>query len=246
MKSVLILGATSAIAQAVARLLAGEGTRLFLVARSPGALEAVRADLAARGAEIGGTFLADLADPASHAAAIAAADATLQGLDAVLVAYGSLPDQAACEASPQATIEAIGTNFTSYAALLTLLAQKLEDRRRGTLVVLTSVAGDRGRRSNYVYGSAKGATSIFLEGLEHRLAASGVAVVNIKPGMIDTPMTAAFRKGPLWSTPARIAPAIVRCLRSERGGVRYVPWYWRPIMAVIRAIPRNVFGKMKL
>ncbi len=246
MKSVLILGATSSIAQATARVLAADKTELFLVGRSRDKLDAIRDDLAARGAVVMGTMVGDLADAASHAALIDAVEAALGGLDAVLVAYGSLPEQARCEASPAETIAAIHTNFTSYASLLTILAQKLEAQRRGTLVVITSVAGDRGRRSNYVYGSAKGAVSIFLEGLRHRLAASGVAVVNVKPGMIDTPMTAGFTKGPLWAKPEGIAPAIAQCLRAGKSGVRYLPRYWRLIMAIICAIPASIFGRLKL
>jgi len=246
MKSVLVIGATSAIAQATARVLAADKIKFFLVGRSRDKLDAIRDDLAARGGVIAGTLAVDLADMANHASLVASAESALGGLDAVLMAYGTLPDQAVCEASPAATVEAIATNFTSYASLLTVIAQRLEAQGRGTLVVLTSVAGDRGRRSNYVYGSAKGATGIFLEGLEHRLRKCGVTVINVKPGMIDTPMTTAFTKGPLWSLPEKVAPAIANCLCSKKSGVRYVPWFWRPIMEVICTIPRSIFGRLKL
>ena len=242
---VAIFGATSAIAQATSRLLAKRGARLHLVARDAAKLEAVRADLAARGEGAVTTALADLDDPSRHAALVDAAIEALGGLDAALIAQGILPDQAEAARDPEIARRSLHTNFVAPALLIGVLAERLEARGAGTLVAISSVAGDRGRASNYVYGSAKAALSTYLDGLRGRLHAKGVRVVTIKPGFVDTPMTAHFRKGALWASPARVAEGIVRAM--ERGtAVAYVPWFWRPIMLVIRLIPEAVFVRMKL
>jgi len=124
-------------------------------------------------------------------------------------------------------------------------ATRFEARRAGTIAVITSVAGVRGRASNFVYGSAKSLVSTLLEGLRHRMHGRGVAVVDIRPGFVDTPMTAAFPKGPLWAAPGRVARDIVRAV--DRGaGVAYTPWFWRWIMLVVRHIPEPVFVRTKL
>jgi short-subunit dehydrogenase len=138
------------------------------------------------------------------------------------------------------------TNGLSPISLCTLLAQRFEAQGHGCIAVITSVAGDRGRQSNYVYGTAKGMVSRFLEGLRNRLAAHGVAVVDIRPGFVDTPMTAAIvKKGPLWSQPDTLAAGIVRAIDAGRDIV-YLPGYWRWIMGVIRHIPEPVFKRMRL
>ena len=242
---VAIFGATSAIAQATARLLAKRGARLHLVARDAAKLEAVRADLAVRGAGAVTTALADLDDPSRHAALVDAAIEALGGLDAALIAQGILPDQAEAARDPESARRSLHTNFVAPALLIGVLAERLEARGAGTLVAISSVAGDRGRASNYIYGSAKAALSTYLDGLRGRLHAKGVRVVTIKPGFVDTPMTAHFRKGALWASPARVAEGIVRAM--ERGtAVAYVPWFWRPIMLVIRLIPEAIFVRLKL
>ncbi len=242
---VAIFGATSAIAQATARLLAKRGARLHLVARDAAKLEAVRADLAVRGAGAVTTALADLDDPSRHAALVDAAIEALGGLDAALIAQGILPDQAEAARDPESARRSLHTNFVAPALLIGVLAERLEARGAGTLVAISSVAGDRGRASNYIYGSAKAALSTYLDGLRGRLHARGVRVVTIKPGFVDTPMTAHFRKGALWASPARVAEGIVRAM--ERGtAVAYVPWFWRPIMLVIRLIPEAIFVRLKL
>jgi len=242
---VAIFGATSAIAQATSRLLAKRGARLHLVARDAAKLEAVRADLAARGAGAVTTALADLDDPSRHAALVDAAIEALGGLDAALIAQGILPDQAEAARDSEIARRSLHTNFVAPALLIGVLAERLEARGAGTLVAISSVAGDRGRASNYIYGSAKAALSTYLDGLRGRLHAKGVRVVTIKPGFVDTPMTAHFRKGALWASPARVAEGIVRAM--ERGtAVAYVPWFWRPIMLVIRLIPEAIFVRLKL
>lgn len=245
MAKVLILGATSAIAQATARLWASRGDKLLLAARSAERLEAVAADLRVRGAGQVETWVADLSDTSRHPELVQAALDRLGGLDTVLLAYGTLGDQKQCEQDFAAAQKELQTNFVSAVSLLTLLANDLEARGRGTIAVISSVAGDRGRQSNYVYGSAKAALTAFTSGLRNRLFRAGVGVVTIKPGFVDTPMTAAFPKNPLFVGPDRIAHGIVRAV-DRQTPVVYLPWFWRWIMWVIRSVPESVFRRLKL
>jgi short-subunit dehydrogenase len=171
--------------------------------------------------------------------------AAFEGLDAVLVAYGVLPDQARCERSVAETLAAFDTNGRSVVALLTLLANRFEAQGRGAIVVVSSPAADRGRASNYVYGAAKASVSVFASGLRNRLHAKGVRVVTVSPGFVDTPMTADFPKGPLWATPKAVARDIERAIDSGFG-VIYTPWFWRWIMKIIRLIPERIFVRLKL
>lgn len=244
--AVVIFGATSAIAEQVARLLAARGARLLLVARDAERLERIAADLRLRGAALVDIQVADLDDPAARAPLLAVLEARLGPPDLALVAFGTLGDQATIARDPEATRRALTTNFLSPACLLTALAGRMEAAGRGTLAVVTSVAGDRGRASNYVYGAAKGGLSTFLEGLRHRLAPSGVIVLDIRPGLVDTPMTAGMRKGgPLWATPERVARDIERAIRARRS-VLYTPWFWRWIMLAVRALPEPLFHRLRL
>jgi short-subunit dehydrogenase len=192
MKNVLIIGATSAMAEATARLFAARGDRLFLVARDAARLRMVADDLAVRGAMLAASATLDVADFAAHAPLLDAAEKELGAIDIALIAHGTLSDQAECERSVDALRREFDVNAVATLALLTDLANRFERRRSGTLAVISSVAGDRGRQSNYVYGSAKAAVTTFLGGLRQRLAKSGVAVLTIKPGFVDTPMTASI------------------------------------------------------
>jgi short-subunit dehydrogenase len=245
MANILILGATSAIAHATARRFAAEGARFFLVGRSTGKLDAVRDDLRVCGAREADTYTLDLADIAGHAAMLDAATAALGALDMVLIAYGSLSDQAASEASVARTMDEWMTNCTSVIALLTLLANQFERQRHGTIAVMSSVAGDRGRKSLYVYGAAKAALDTFLEGLRSRLSAAGVAVVTVKPGFVDTPMTAHLPKNFLFASPERIARDVHRAM-TRGAAVVYTPWFWRYVMLLVRAIPDPIFRKLPI
>ena len=242
LERVAIFGATSAIAQAVARRYAARSAHLHLVARDPEKLAAVRDDLVARGARVT-TTLADLDDTGRHASLVEEAAAAMGGLDGALLAQGTLPVQAECEADFAKTSAQWTTNFVAPASLAATLADRFEREGRGVIAVISSVAGDRGRRSNYVYGTAKGALSLFLQGLRGRLNVRGVRVVTIKPGFVDTPMTAGFRKGLLWATPAGVAPAIVAAMERGRGET-YVPSFWWAIMFVIRHLPERLFLKL--
>jgi len=246
MRKILIIGATSAIAEAAARIFATRGDALFLIARNAEHLRAVVADLNIRGAARADSATLDLTDFAAHDAVIEKAERDLGGIDIALIAHGTLSDQAQCEQSVDVMRREFDINALSTLALLTALANRMEARRSGTLAVISSVAGDRGRQSNYVYGAAKAAVSTFLGGLRQRLAKSGVTVLTIKPGFVDTPMTAAIaNKGALWAQPDRVAAGIVQAIDRGRNIV-YLPWFWRWIMLVIRHIPEPLFKRLKL
>ena len=249
MSKIVIFGASSAIAAEAARLFAARGDDLFLVARSQSKLDAQIQDLKVRttgSSAVIASAVADLADATRHDALLDEATRALGGLDVVLVAHGSLPDQKACEASVEQTLAEINTNALSVISIATLAANRFEPQKKGVIAVIGSVAGDRGRQSNYVYGAAKGMVAIFLEGLRNRLAKSGVAVVTIKPGFVDTPMTAQFeKKGPLWAQPQDVAAGIVKAI-DRRADVVYLPGFWRLIMLVIRHIPEFIFKKLSL
>ena len=246
MKKILIIGATSAIAEATARIFAARGEALFLVARNAERLQAIKADLDVRGAVRTATATLDVADVVAQQAIIDQAERELGGLDIVLIAHGTLSDQGECEKSVAALRREFEVNALSTMALLTILANTFEARRTGTLAVISSVAGDRGRQSNYVYGAAKAAVTAFLSGLRQRLAKSNVNVLTIKPGFVDTPMTANIaNKGALWAKPDAVAAGIVRAI-DKRRNVVYLPGFWALIMLVIKHIPEPVFKKLKL
>ena len=246
-RTTIVLGATSAIANAFARRRAAVGGRLVLVGRHAERLDAAAADLRARGASEVATLPTDLADMTGAEARFTDMLAILGPPDELLVAYGVLGEQLAAEDSAEETRRIIDVNFTSAALWLQLAAKHLvADGRPCTLVVVGSVAGDRGRQSNYVYGAAKAGLDTFAEGLAHRLHRTAVKVVTVKPGFVDTPMTAHLdRSGPLWAKPEAIASAIDRAVAKGQRVV-YTPWFWRPIMAAVRAAPRPLFYKTKL
>jgi decaprenylphospho-beta-D-erythro-pentofuranosid-2-ulose 2-reductase len=245
MKRVLIVGAGSAIAQAASRIFAARGDALCLVGRNLAALEAIAADLRVRGANLVHVEILDANDFSAHGPLLVAAEQVLGGLDIVLIAHGTLSDQHACENSVDLTIRELTTNGVSVVALLTRIATLFEGQHSGAIAVISSVAGDRGRQSNYVYGSAKALVTAFLSGLRQRLRKSGVAVITIKPGFVDTPMTAAFPKGVLWASPQQVAQGIVKAI-DRSTAVAYLPFFWRPIMLIIRAIPETIFQRMTL
>ncbi|WP_227242812.1 SDR family oxidoreductase [Paraburkholderia caribensis] len=246
MKNILIVGATSAIAIACARQWAKEGARFFLVARNGERLEQVAGDLKARGAHLASCHQLDIDRLDLHAMMLEQCAAELGALDVVLVAPGTLPDQAACQSDPAVAVKEFTTNATSLIALLTPIANTLEAQKRGTLAVISSVAADRGRPSNYLYGSAKAALSAFCEGLNARLFKAGAHVLTIKPGFVATPMTAGLPlPGPLVATPEKVASDILRAI-DKRKDVVYTPWFWSLIMLIIRSVPKPVFKRTSL
>ena len=245
MSRVLIIGATSAIAQEVAKIYVEAGSQLFLVARNSQKLEQIEQDLSVRGTGAIESMSLELTDTERHEDILTKADVFMGGIDIVLIAHGTLPEQKKCETSVNHTLQELDINLLSIVSLLTLLANYFEKQGSGCIAVISSVAGDRGRQSNYVYGAAKGGLSIFLQGLRNRLSKAGVCVLTIKPGFVITPMTAEFKKGVLWVQPKGVAEAIVGAIQ-KRKNVVYVPWFWRWIMFVIRSIPESIFKRMNL
>jgi short-subunit dehydrogenase len=242
---VLVVGATSAIATAVLRRYAQRGAKLYLLGRRAEALEAAAADLRVRGAASVATAPLDVNDISRHREVLDAAWVRWSGLDVVLIAHGVLPDQARAQGSVEATLNAFDTNGRSVIALLTDLGSRFEAQRSGVIAVISSPAGDRGRASNYVYGAAKAAVTNFSSGLRHRLARTGVRVVTILPGFVDTPMTESFRKGPLWAQPDRVGRDIVRAI-ERRNGALYTPWFWRWIMLLVVHLPQWLLLRSRL
>lgn len=243
---VIILGATSAIAEATARLYATEGADLLLVGRQQAKLEAIAADLKVRGAARVETAVHDLAAPKDVRPALAQFCATLGGVDHVLIAYGVLGEQNEAEQSTDVAEEILQVNFNSVAAWCLAVADVFEGQGRGSLVVLGSVAGDRGRRANYVYGAAKAGLSTLVEGISHRFASNGPRAAIVKPGPTITPMTEGMnRKGALWATPEQIA-RVARRAADRTGPVFYAPGRWRLIMLIIRNLPTVIFNRMSI
>jgi short-subunit dehydrogenase len=242
---VLALGATSAIAEATLRLLAEQHATFFLVGRNAQKLAAVRDDLLTRGATAVTNFVADLDDTAAHPAMLSRAATVLGAIDLAFLAHGVLGIPAETEKNYAAAEAILHTNFLSAVSLVTWLANYFEAEHRGTIAVISSVAGDRGRKSNYVYGASKGGLNIFLDGVRNRIDRAGVNVLTIKPGFVATPMTAHLPKGPLFAQPAQVAKHIVRAI-EKRKDVVYVPPFWGLIMLIVRSIPRRVFKKMNM
>lgn len=245
MKRVLIIGATSAMAEACAKRWAAPGNRFFLVARNAVRLDQIADDLIVRGAQAE-VYRLDINHSAAHAEMLAAAKNSLGEFDIVLIAHGTLSDQSACQLSVEQTVAEIHTNGLSTVALLTLIANLMEPQRHGAIAVISSVAGDRGRPSNYVYGSAKAMLSAFCEGLRARLFKAGVHLLTIKPGFVATPMTAGLALPKLLTaSPEQVARDIDNAI-SKKKNILYTAWFWRWIMLVIKAIPEPIFKKLSL
>jgi decaprenylphospho-beta-D-erythro-pentofuranosid-2-ulose 2-reductase len=242
---VLILGATSAIALATTRIYAARGAAFYLVARDPKKLSVVAADAQVRGASAVYIRAVNLNDTNAHASLVADAVQQLSHLDIVLIAYGVLGDQSHGERDFAVAEAVFHTNFLSVVSLITHLANELEQRQSGTIAVISSVAGDRGRKGNYIYGTSKAAVTVFLQGLRNRLDRHGVTVLTVKPGFVSTPMTAHIKQGVLFTSSDKIGLGIVSAI-ERRKDVVYLPWFWRPIMWIVRSVPERIFKRLNL
>jgi decaprenylphospho-beta-D-erythro-pentofuranosid-2-ulose 2-reductase len=242
---IAIIGATSAIAHEAAKNFARDKAEFFLVGRSADKLSVVADDLKVRGAQRAEIYATEVSDIERQHELLEQAIDTLGSLDMVLIAYGTLGDQRKCELSVSETLKELNNNAISVISLLTLCANYFEPRRRGTIAVISSVAGDRGRQSNYVYGTAKAAVSTFLQGLRGRMARAGVSVITIKPGTVSTPMTAHMKQGLLFAQPRAVGEVIYNGIK-KRKDVIYAPGYWRYIMFVIKSIPEGIFKRLPL
>ena len=245
MSNILILGATSAIAKHTTRLLAADEHSLYLVARSEDKLSSMKQDMLVRGATDVNYETLDLADTELHKELIDRATEKMGTIDTVLIAYGTLGDQANSISSYENTLKELQINCLSVISLLTILANQFEQQGSGSIAVISSPSGDRGRQSNYIYGTAKGALTIFLQGLRNRLSKSNVHVLTIKPGFVDTPMTKDFKKGFLWVSPEVISKGIYNALKKKKETV-YLPFFWLFIMMIIKSIPEKIFKHLKL
>ena len=244
-RKILVLGATSGIAAATCRIWASQGASLFLVARNAEKLAAVAADLKVRGASYVDSRVADLDDTDGHPELLAHAVNSLTGMDIAYLAHGILGDQILAEQDFNAAAQILHTNLTAPVSLLTWLANYCVQRHAGTLAVISSVAGDRGRKSNYVYGASKAGLTAFLGGLRNRIDREGVNVLAIKPGPTRTAMTAGMPKSEKFADVNSVAKSIVAAI-DKRKDVLYVPFQWQPIMFIIRNIPESVFKKLNL
>lgn len=245
MKNIIIIGATSAMAEEVAKLYALEKANLYLLARDNAKLHTIEQDLKVRGANSVYTAQFEANQYHLHETLIEQAFQTLERVDVLLIAHGSLPNQETCQNNVENALEEINTNGLSVVSLLTHAANKMEQQKSGNITVITSVAGDRGRQSNYIYGAAKSMVSTFLQGLGQRLSKSGVHVLDIKPGFVDTPMTTDFDKGALWAKPEKIAQIIKHRIDKKRT-FSYTPAFWYMVMFIIKLVPRSIFDKIKL
>jgi short-subunit dehydrogenase len=242
--NVSVIGATSAVAQAAIRLWAQRGFALTLIARNASELERIKADALVRGAPSVTTLLGEATD----AAFIGESLRSMTAPRIALVAYGSLSDSARADTDAAYLAEELHANFVSAALWAQGLAERMasENATGGTIAVISSVAGDRGRGSNHAYGAAKAGLTAFCSGLRARMTARRVHVVTVKPGFIDSPMTAHIaKKGALWATPDTIAAGILNAIDKKRDVV-YLPGFWRLIMLIISHVPEGIFKRLKI
>lgn len=241
LNNIVIIGATSEMAYQLAVLFAKKNCNLFLVGRNPQKMEVIASDLRCRTQGSVMTELMDMNDYGAHSALLIKAQQALGRIDLLFMAHGSLSDQHRCEISSSAMCHEFQTNCLSALSLLTVFADYFEQQKQGFMAVISSVAGDRGRKSNYIYGAAKGAVSLFLQGLRMRLAPSNVSVLTIKPGYVDTPMTAHLQKGLLCCSSQYAAREIMKAIENKKSVV-YVPFFWRYIMLLIKCMPERVLS----
>lgn len=240
----IILGATSSMARAMARQLAGEGATLLLCGRDMDDLAASAADCAARGAGAATAHRFDARDVETFAPIVEAATET-EGTVNCAVFVGSMPEQDAIDADPTLIDGVVQDSHIGPATFLQMLAPHIEERGQGLVIGVGSVAGDRGRIGNYVYGSAKAGFATYLSGLRNRLTRAGGHVVTVKPGFVDTAMTWGIEGMFLVASPEKVAGDMLKAARKGRN-VIYTPFFWRYIMLIIRHIPEAVFKKMSI
>ena len=242
---VLILGATSAIARAAAASFAARGYPLYLAGRDHAELERLAGNLKIRYGIDVRCGLFDAEDYAGHATFISRVRTEVGAVYGVLLAFGHLGEQRLATQDARALELIVAVNFTGAVSILEHCAEMLERQRAGFIIAISSVAGERGRQSNYLYGAAKGGLSIYLQGLRNRLFGAGVSVLTVKPGFVDTAMTFGRPGLFLLAEPEQVGEQIVQAL--ERGAdLIYIPWFWRYIMFAIRLLPEALFKRLRL
>lgn len=246
MPTVLIVGATSGIARELAAEFARHHEDVILAGRDRAELEALAADLALRYGIMARAFEFDALAMDTHQAALAACLAEAgDALEGAVVCVGYLGDQATAQSDFAEARRILDTNLTGCVSALEILARHFEARRSGFISAVSSVAGDRGRQSKYLYGSAKAGLSAYLQGLRGRLYRSGVRVLTVKPGFVDTGMIFGQPGTFLVASPERVARAIYRAIRRGKD-VIYVPWFWRPVAWMLKAVPERIFKRLPL
>jgi decaprenylphospho-beta-D-erythro-pentofuranosid-2-ulose 2-reductase len=244
MKNVLILGASSGMARALGRLLCSDA-RLILAGNDPEVLGKIATDLELRSngnAPVVAEF--DARDTSGHGAFVAKVANDVGPINEAYVFFGVMVDEAAAHQKPELAIDMMLINYVGAVSVMEHLAAHMETNKFGLIAAVSSVAGDRGRSSNYLYGSTKAGLSAYLSGLRARMQAFGVHVMTVKPGFVDTPMTASIKKGPLFSAPEKIATGIIKSAAKRRNSV-YLPGFWTLIMLIIIHIPEGIFKKLK-
>lgn len=248
MKNAVIFGANSTIAKSVIYKLAEEGYNLYLLARNPEDLKDMKVDLQVRYKNteiILDSFNALTDTDELLQQKLEAIYSRCNLIDLVLIAHGTLPVQEKCELDWNEAKTALQINGISVIEICHRVAIKMQQQKQGTIAVISSVAGLRGRQSNYIYGTAKSMLNTYLSGLRNKLFVSGVNVITIMPGFVDTKMTSGFKKGLLWASPEKVATDIMLAINKKKNYI-YTPWFWKYIMLIIRSIPENVFKKLKL
>lgn len=243
---VLLTGATSGIARAIAHRLAEDNCQLVLLARDFDEADRLRADLELRWSIQAEVRIFDATDTSSHRQIIDEL-MTAADLDGAILCHGFMAEQSEAAESAELAKRTVDVNYTSYMTLCSALASHFQRQRKGFICAVSSVAGDRGRQSNFIYGSAKGALNVYLQGLRNAMHVHDMHVLTVKPGFVDTGMTWGLLNpdSPLVASPEKVANDIVKAIRKRRNSI-YTPWFWRWIMLIIRAIPETVFKRLKL
>ncbi|MCD4812857.1 SDR family oxidoreductase [bacterium] len=246
MKNILILGANSAMAKSMARVIAGPETQLILASRNVDELEKTAHDIQIRCQTPTPIVISfDALKTEKHEKIMSDVLKKVKVLDEAYLFFGMLHPQKAAEADFQLAQEMMAANYVGAVSVLERIAAHMEKNGQGVIVGISSVAGDRGRQSNYLYGSSKAGLTVYLQGLRNRLAHHGVHVLTVKPGFVDTPMTRNKKKGLLFAKPETIATGIIRAVRKKKDHV-YLPGFWKWIMLIIKTIPEGIFKKLKM
>jgi decaprenylphospho-beta-D-erythro-pentofuranosid-2-ulose 2-reductase len=245
MKNVMIIGATSGIARSCAYQFAANGSNLVLAGRNIQELEKIAGDIRIRFNVNIIVKKFEAFDYDTHEVFFQSASEDIGSLDGIIVAHGYLGDQQEAQSNWGEAQKIIETNYTSAVSIFNMAANYFEQKQSGFICGISSVAGDRGRQSNYMYGSAKGGLSVYLQGLRNRLSKSNVHVLTVKPGFVDTKMTYGQEGMFLVAQPEDVAFQLYKALRGKRN-IAYLPWFWKYIMFVIKSVPEPIFKRMKL
>ena len=246
MKNILVFGAYSKLAEECVKHIKGVNTKVMLAGQSATKLETIKSHLQTLNPEVSYfTYVINALDYDKHKDMFDFTIKELGGLDTLIIAHGTLPDNETIRRSQELSIKEFNVNCVSVISLCTIASVHFEKQRESTIAVISSVAGERGRQSNYIYGAAKAGVSAYLQGLRNRMFEFGVNVITIKPGMVRTPMTTNLPDSPLFAKPEKVGKDIYNAIKNKKD-ILYTPSYWRIIMTIIKLIPEGIFKKLKL